>query len=65
MPPAKSDIIGDSGASLALCYLVWLASLLPDLTFEHRKPAKIVGLVSAEGIESATKRSFNNMQGHG
>jgi len=22
-------------------------------------------LVSAEGIESATKRSFNNMQGHG
>jgi len=29
------------------------------------QPLQTKELVSAEGIESATKRSFNNMQGHG
>jgi hypothetical protein len=28
-------------------------------------PNVLKKMVSAEGIESATKRTFNNMQGHG
>jgi hypothetical protein len=38
---------------------------IEPLAFYLRIKAQQRGLVSAEEIESATKRSFNNMQGHG